>query len=189
MALIMKNITWIFLFNGNNEGLGRTKTLLTEKNLVNRAMGTSGTDEIPASILIVNDIKAVLPGDIFYPMGVNRDTGAGDHPGIKFISSDSILTGGYRNFYTKQMKMNSVKLTEGVGIIIPLEFKELKYGRGHPSRTDLGTGKRIFIQHQGRDAPSLQFPGTGGTGRTASDDNDLHLNHGTPVENFRIFAD
>jgi hypothetical protein len=26
----------------------------------------------------------------------------------------------------------------------------------------------------------VQFPGTGGTGRTASDDNDLLLNHTTP---------
>jgi hypothetical protein len=98
MALIMRNIIWVFLLNGNNEGFGRTGTRLSEKRLVNRAMGTAGTNEVLALILVVNDIKTVLPDDISYAMGVNRDTGAADQPGIKFISSDSILTSGYRNF-------------------------------------------------------------------------------------------
>ena len=71
---------------------------MSEKRLVNRAMGTAGTDEILASILVINNIKAVLQGDIFYAMAVNRNTGAGDHPGIKFISSDRHIDGWGQEF-------------------------------------------------------------------------------------------
>lgn len=153
MTSPVKGLAGIFSFNGCDETLVQSGVKIVEESSLNRAVGAACADEKIADVAIVNDVLILAPGDSFNLVGVNLCTGPFEHPLVKFVSSDCVLTGIDRQCSSKKVEMQAVKFGHGVGVFCRGKIQKIENFGRDPAGTHLASWKNRFVEEQGGDGP------------------------------------
>ena len=71
-----------------------------------------------------------------------------------------------------------IKLLPGVRILSGLDAEALDNPGRDPSRTGFLPRERFLVQNNGLNVVLSEFPGTGRSGRSPTDDDDFDIDHG-----------